>query len=95
QATEPISRTISTLVQGTQMLPRFSQDVPTNITTTPLAVTLDTFQAQLQSDAVLVTWTTASELNNAGFNLYRSLDETGPRDLLAFVPSAAPGSGLG
>ncbi|MCB9142977.1 MAG: PQQ-binding-like beta-propeller repeat protein [Anaerolineales bacterium] len=95
QATEPISRTISTLVQGTQMLPRFSQDVPTNITTTPLAVTLDTFQAQLQGDTVLITWTTASELNNAGFNLYRSLDEAGPRDLLAFVPSAAPGSGLG
>ncbi|MEZ4768955.1 MAG: hypothetical protein R2844_11085 [Caldilineales bacterium] len=95
QATEPISRTISTLVQGTQMLPRFSQDVPTNITTTPLAVTLESFEAQLQGDAVLLTWETASELHNAGFNLYRAPDQAGPRDLLAFVPSAAPGSGLG
>lgn len=98
RATEAISRTVSTLVQGPQMLPRFSQDVATLVTSTPLAVTLASFDAQSQDSAVLVTWETVSEIDNAGFNLYRT-DAAGnspePGDLLVFVPSAAPGSGQG
>jgi hypothetical protein len=64
----------------------------------PLAVTLAGFDAQTQSDHVKVTWETVSELNNAGFNLYRT-GSVGHRpeqgDLLAFVPAQAPGATQG
>ncbi|HSN75450.1 MAG TPA: hypothetical protein VL334_10255 [Anaerolineae bacterium] len=66
--------------------------------TKPLAVMLANFDAVAQPDHVLVSWETVSELNSAGFNLYRtgSADEQpGPADLLAFVPSQAPGSTVG
>jgi hypothetical protein len=65
------------------------------VTSNPLAVMLASFAAQQQEDAVQVTWETVSELNNAGFNLYRSLAADGERTLLATVPSAAPGSTAG
>jgi len=35
-------------------------------------VTLLSFEAQAQGLSVLVNWTTASELGNVGFNVYRS-----------------------
>jgi uncharacterized repeat protein (TIGR01451 family) len=44
------------------------------IKTTPTAVTLGAFSAIRQDDGVLVTWTTLSELNTWGFNLFRSTD---------------------
>lgn len=63
----------------------------------PLAVTLAGFSAAPQGDAVLVTWETASELDNLGFNLYRGLDPSGPdRQLNAtLIPSQSPGSPAG
>ncbi|MBE2235640.1 MAG: PQQ-dependent sugar dehydrogenase, partial [Anaerolinea sp.] len=61
----------------------------------PLAVTLASFAAAGQGDHVLVTWETASELDNTGFNLYRGRSASGPDEMLAFVPSAAPGSAQG
>lgn len=61
----------------------------------PLAVTLTSFSALSQQDGVLVAWETASEVDNQGFNLYRSEDPAGPQDLVAFVPSQAPGSAQG
>jgi hypothetical protein len=81
----------------------------------PLAVTLASFDAQVQPGHVLVSWETVSELDNAGFNLYRTgsvgpspilgtgepgsgrlrTDRPEPGDLLAFVPSQAPGSAAG
>ncbi len=77
----------------------------------PLAVTLASFDAQAQAGHVLVSWETVSELNNAGFNLYRTgsvgdrpeqrewLGSVGDRpeqgDLLAFVPAQAPGATQG
>jgi hypothetical protein len=61
----------------------------------PLAVTLASFAAVQQGDAVLVSWETVSELDNAGFNLYRGTSAAGPETLLAHVPSAAPGSAQG
>ena len=94
-ATEPISRTVSTLVQGPQMLPRFSQNIPTQILSGPLAVTLASFEAQGQTSSILLTWETVSEIDNAGFNLYRSDSSAGPGELQTFVPSAAPGSSQG
>ena len=94
-ATEPISRTVSTLVQGPQMLPRFSQNIPTQILSGPLAVILANFEAQGQTNSILLTWETVSEIDNVGFNLYRSDFSAGPRELQTFVPSAAPGSSQG
>jgi hypothetical protein len=38
---------------------------------------------------------TVSEANNAGFNLYRSASPAAPGEMLAFVPSQAPGSIVG
>ena len=65
-------------------------------TTGPLAVTLASFDAQGQADRVVVTWETVSEIDNAGFNLYRGLQPTAATEaLLANVPSQAPGSTQG
>ena len=43
----------------------------------PLPVALSRFQAVRNVDAVVVSWTTESSLENAGFHLYRSLSRTG------------------
>ena len=61
------------------MLPRFSQNIPTQILSGPLAVTLASFEAQGQTNSILLTWETVSEIDNAGFNLYRSDSSAGPR----------------
>jgi hypothetical protein len=61
----------------------------------PLAVTLADFHAQQVNDHVQVTWETVSELDNAGFNLYRADSAGGPQTLLAYVPSQAPGASQG
>jgi hypothetical protein len=42
------------------------------------AVTISSFEAAPQGDDILVTWETASELDNVGFNLYRSETAEGP-----------------
>ncbi len=62
---------------------------------TPLAVTLAGFTAQAQADRILVAWETVSELDNAGFNVYRADDAVVPQTLLAYVPSQGPGSQQG
>jgi hypothetical protein len=61
----------------------------------PLAVTLASFDAQAMLDHILLSWETVSEMNNAGFNLYRSASPAAPDELLAYVPSQAPGSTQG
>jgi hypothetical protein len=63
--------------------------------TPPLAVTLASFDAQAMIDHIQLSWETVSEMNNAGFNLYRSASPAGPEALLAYVPSQAPGSTQG
>lgn len=61
-----------------------------------LAVTLASFAAQAQTNQVFVTWETVSELNNTGFNLYRSSSVDGAdRALVVEVPAQSPGSTLG
>lgn len=65
------------------------------VTATPLAVTLADFNALSADNHILVIWETASELNNAGFNLYRSATDAAPEELLTYVPSQAPGSQQG
>ena len=60
----------------------------------PLSVTLAEFYAAQQADAILVTWETASELGNRGFNLYRGTSPAGwDRQLnAALIPSQSQGS---
>jgi hypothetical protein len=64
---------------------------------TPFAVTLNAFEAQWVEDRVLVTWDTTSEIDNLGFNLYRSQspDQVGELITAQMVPSQAPGSPQG
>ncbi len=61
----------------------------------PLATALASFNAEVQAGFVRLAWETVSEVNNTGFNVYRSDTEGGERMLLAFVPSPAPGSTAG
>ena len=63
--------------------------------TAPLAITLASFVAASDGQRVLITWETVSEIDNAGFNLYRGRSEADPDLFLAWVPSLAPGSGQG
>ncbi len=43
----------------------------------PTDVELSAFNATVYQDYILVSWTTESEIDNAGFNLYRSQEENG------------------
>ena len=61
----------------------------------PLAVTVDNFAASAQNDQILVTWRTVSEIDSAGFNLWRSETVDGSPSLIANVPSQSPGSTAG
>ena len=63
----------------------------------PTAVALAAFTAVAQRDSVLITWETASELDNLGFNLYRSdtIDGAYTRLNDILIPSQVPGSSLG
>ncbi len=62
-----------------------------------LAVTLASFTADAQADGVRVGWETTSEINNAGFNLYRAESASGAQTKLNadLIPSQAPGSSQG
>lgn len=42
------------------------------------AVTVTSFTAQAQTSQIVLTWKTVSEVNNAGFNMYRSTSPNGP-----------------
>jgi hypothetical protein len=79
---------------GVQSLPVTATGAVVNVTQ-PLAVALASFQATAQRDGILVSWETTSELDNQGFNLYRAADPAAPQELLAFIPSQAPGSSQG
>ncbi|MCB9131715.1 MAG: hypothetical protein H6647_12395 [Anaerolineales bacterium] len=61
----------------------------------PLAVTLASFTAVERAGHVSVNWETVSELNNGGFNLYRSTTPDAVGNLLTYVPSQGPGSAQG
>lgn len=64
---------------------------------TPLGVTLAGLAAELTPDGVTITWETVSELNNAGFNLYRAESAEGPWTRLneTLIATLTPGSGEG
>ena len=64
---------------------------------TPAAVELASFGATAQGSAILLEWETATELDNLGFNVYRSQAAEGERVQLnpALIPAQNPGSVLG
>jgi hypothetical protein len=61
------------------------------------AVGLASFDAMPAGGSVLVTWETAMEINNVGFNLYRGETLDGPYTKLneSLIPSQSPGSSVG
>lgn len=61
----------------------------------PMAVILASFTAMPANGGVEIAWETVSEIDNLGFRLYRGLTPEQPDELLAFVPSQAPGSSQG
>ena len=50
---------------------------PLHTAGTPLPVELSFFRPTLEDGEIVIRWTTESELNNAGFNIYRSDTSTG------------------
>lgn len=60
--------------------------------TTP--VTLASFTARANRGAVTMDWVTATEINTAGFLLYRSTTETGPQVQVTANLIAAQGNGV-
>ena len=64
----------------------------------PTAVELLSFTARPEGRAILVQWETASEIDNAGFNLYRATSLEGEKNRLNanLIPSQVPpGSPIG
>ena len=57
---------------------------------TPLAVTLAGFDAQAMVDHIQLSWETVSEINNAGFNLYRSASPAAPMRCSPTCPRRRP-----
>jgi hypothetical protein len=63
----------------------------------PTAVELASFSSEPQGRTVLVSWETATELDNLGFNLYRANSAGGERIRLNewLIASQSPGSTVG
>jgi len=63
----------------------------------PTAVELARFEAVAQDDGILIEWETATEVDNLGFNLYRSTAANGEYVLLngALIPTQVPGAVFG
>ncbi len=63
----------------------------------PAAVNLASFTAAAAAEGVTLAWETVSEMDNAGFNVYRSESAAGPwmQVNAALIPAAAPGSAEG
>ena len=65
--------------------------------TSPLAVTLAAFTAEIVNGHVVLNWETGSELNNRGFNLWRGTSPAGPDTQLnqTLIPSQSQGNPSG
>jgi len=61
------------------------------------AVSIISFDAENLEEGILLTWETAEELNNLGFNLYRAEDLQGPKVQVnsKLIPSRNPGGTSG
>jgi hypothetical protein len=58
----------------------------------PTLITLSSFAAESQSGEVLLQWTTAAEIDNAGFNIYRAESENGEYEQINETLISAKGS---
>jgi len=58
----------------------------------PTRVELSSFSAQVGLDGILTSWTTETEPNTAGFNIYRSTEENG--DFFKVNASLIPALGV-
>jgi len=67
-----------TLLQGTPFIAGSEETGTDPGGMDPTMVTLAAFDAAPQGEAILVTWETATELENLGFNLYRGESASGP-----------------
>ena len=67
------------------------------LNTPPLIVTLADFTATPSADHVLLAWSTVSEIDNLGFNLWRGASPDDPSERLndTLIPSQAPGNTQG
>ena len=74
-----------------------SDDASITIEPQPSAVELARFEAAAQAESILLEWETASELDNLGFNLYRSTALNGDYVQLnaALIPTQNPGAVFG
>lgn len=74
-----------------------SQEVQLAASAIPLAMMLSDFSAACVGSTPVVSWETASELNNRGFNLWRGLNSSTPDTQLnaLLIPSQSPGSATG
>jgi len=63
----------------------------------PAAVDLISFSASSGNGTIELTWETAAEIDNLGFNVYRAGSADGVRSRInsALIPSQAPGSAVG
>lgn len=75
----------------------FGLDVMAVTATEPAAIELLSFTATPPRGAVLLERETGSEIDNLGFNLYRTESLRGPMVRLnsAFIPSRSPGHAVG
>lgn len=64
----------------------------TKLDGTPLPVELDRFYGEMHKNGVLLWWTTAAEINNLGFRVYRRSDEHHPYELISGT-DVIPGAG--
>jgi hypothetical protein len=59
------------------------------------AITLDSFSARIENDHVVLSWRTGAEIDNAGFNLYRSSSADGLYTKINDLLIAGQGTGSG
>jgi hypothetical protein len=59
------------------------EDLPPEFTDIPLPVELSSFNAVAEGGKVVLTWVTQSEINNQGFEVYRSIQQDGEYALIA------------
>lgn len=59
------------------------EPIPPELIDISLPVELSSFNAVAEDDKVVLTWTTQSEINNQGFEVYRSTQEGGAYALIA------------
>jgi hypothetical protein len=71
------------------------ETIPPELTDISLPVELSSFNAVAGNDKVVLTWTTQSEINNQGFEVYRANREDGAYALIASYENNAVLQGAG